>query len=402
MKSTKHSGVLKWKGRGSDGIVPEMVQAARGTDKKQSCPDTLMGKVVMEILSSIWMSGKIPSSWETAIVLSIPKKGDGSNMDNYRGISLIPIILKLLSTVVARRISQIVEKYELLAKEQAGFRDREECMGQVIALYEIAKRRWLDGSKKTYAAFIDFKKAYDRVPQEALFYKMEQAGWVVGGRCMTFLRALYQGSKISVRVNVETGTRSPTVQLLRGLRQGCPLSPVLFDLFINDVLCGMQGVDVPGKPKGLPLQCPGLLFADDLVLLADSTMELQISLNKMEVWANRWEMEIGAAKCGILCLHGSINDLGTDRSMWKVQGQIIPKLSNYTYLGWKITDNMEYNAGLEERTRLGMVVVQAQRKFLCSKWIPSPLKQMVLRGILIPTLTYGGELTGMCETEFGN
>jgi Reverse transcriptase (RNA-dependent DNA polymerase) len=385
------------KAAGSDGIVPEMVQAARGTNRKQSCPDTLMGKVMMEILTRIWMSGNIPSNWETAIVVSIPKKGDESNMDNYRGISLIPVVLKLLSTVVARRISQVAEKNGLLAKEQAGFRDREECMGQIIALYEIAKRRWLDGSKKTYVAFIDFKKAYDRVPQEALFHKMEQAGWVAEGRCMTFLRALYQGSKMSVRVNAETGARSPAVQLLRGLRQGCPLSPVLFDLFINDALCGMQGVDVPGKPKGLPLKCPGLLFADDLVLLANSTMELQLSLKRMEEWANRWEMEVGATKCGILCLHGSINDLGTDPGMWKLQGQIVPKLSNYTYLGWKITDDMGLDGGLEERARLGMAVVQSQNRFLCSKWIPSPLKQMVLRSILIPTLTYGGELTGMCR-----
>ncbi|MCO5576040.1 hypothetical protein L7F22_029847 [Adiantum nelumboides] len=114
-----------------------------------------------------------------------------------------------------------------------------------------------------YAANIDFEKAYDTVQHEALFLNMEAAG--IGGRAMNYFRALYQSSKVKVRVGAKLNQE---VLVARGLRQGCPASPTLFNIFIDDILdesANDLGIAIPS----LLQKIKGLLFVDYLVLLAE-------------------------------------------------------------------------------------------------------------------------------------
>jgi len=89
---------------------------------------------------------------------------------------------------------------------------------------------------RSYLLFVDVKKAYDTVPHEAMFAKLQRFG--VRGRLLQYLRALYASSRFDVRTGADPVVLSEPVPLLRGLRKGCPLSPVLFNIFINDVLTG--------------------------------------------------------------------------------------------------------------------------------------------------------------------
>ncbi|OLY79204.1 hypothetical protein AYI68_g6738 [Smittium mucronatum] len=105
-------------------------------------------------------SGDIPTNMDTSIVVPVPKKGDMKDPDNYRGISLIPTLSKLLSKIIATKLAQIDKKYEILVKEQAGFRNFEECAAQATTLYEISRRRKIK-NKKTFISYIDYSEAYD-------------------------------------------------------------------------------------------------------------------------------------------------------------------------------------------------------------------------------------------------
>ena len=320
------------------------------------------------------------------MVVSIHKKGDQTCMDNYRGISLIGIALKLLCMVVVRRIATALESQELLVPEQAGFRSREECVGQATALYEVCNRRAAKGLP-TYAMFIDFRKAYDTVPHEALLRKLRCIG--IKGRALAFIQSLYSTSEVVVRVGSHLSEPFP---LKRGLRQGCPMSPVLFDIFINDILDGLEefGVEVPGV-DGRKLS--GLMFADDVVILAPNQTNLRILMHRVEYWADRWEMTIGAPKCGITVFNGDL--FAVRREQWTLQGQNIPVVEKYTYLGLEVRTDWDLSEIAAERAERARRALFALRPALSNSLIPLNVKAMMFKSLVVPVASYGGELLGM-------
>ncbi|OMJ20951.1 LINE-1 reverse transcriptase-like protein [Smittium culicis] len=217
------------KAPGVDGIPSEIWMVVI----EEKSPTSDLAKIIYKIISTIYNTGNIPSCMTTSIVVPVPKKGDMRDPDNYRGISLIPTLIKLLAKIVATKLAAIDQKYGLIAKEHAGFRSFEECAAQATTLYEIVKRRKLK-NQETWICYVDYSKAYDRVPHMALVYKLRTVG-----------------------------------------------------------------IKVPGIDNKIP----GLLFADDAVVLADSSKNLQISLNAIAEWSDTWEMAVNDSKCGIMAIN---------------------------------------------------------------------------------------------------
>ena len=217
--------LVNGKAPGIDKIPPEWYKwlrlkpALEGYEPPEGFPNHAV-KAFALVLANIINSGEIPDVWQKAEIVSIFKAGDQQRAENYRGIALIPVGLKILCALVIARFNRTMAEHNLLCQEQAGFRSREECVGQVASLLEITTRRRTCG-ENTYMAFIDFKKAYDMVPHEALFAKLRWAGF--NGTFMDFLEGLYQSSTMTPR-----GTDG-CVPVRRGLRQGCPMSPSLFN-----------------------------------------------------------------------------------------------------------------------------------------------------------------------------
>ncbi|OMJ27742.1 LINE-1 reverse transcriptase-like protein [Smittium culicis] len=308
LKSTPNN-----KSPGIDGIPSEVWKLTQNEME----PVTPLARLIFRLTKEMWDTERMPEQMDPSIVVPIHKKGDKRDPNNYRGISLIPTLAKIVSKIVARRLCAIDNKHDILAKEQAGFRTREECVAQATALYEVVRRRKISGLS-TWIGFIDFAKAYDRVPHEALLRKIKTAG--IGGKLYRVIEALYRSPKMCVRV----GDRlSKTVEYNCGVRQGCPASPMLFDIYINDLLDGIKGVKIPGTEECIP----GLLFADDAVVLAESPAELQIALEKLTAWSHKWEMQINQDKCGIMGINSITGMLFT------IMGKPITQVKEYKYLG---------------------------------------------------------------------
>ncbi len=204
----------KHKAPGEDGIPVEFLALSGSHSEAEA---SSMEVALLALVNSMFDTG-IPDAWQSSVVVSIPKKGDLSRMDNYRGISLMSTVLKILVTILSDRINQCFEDQRLFSPAQAGFRKKEECVTQVACLYELCRRRQIR-DLPTYLLFVDFKKAYDSVPHEALFRKLFNYG--IRGRTLKFIRALYQSSTLRVRTGVGDGAvLSRIVDLLCGVRQG--------------------------------------------------------------------------------------------------------------------------------------------------------------------------------------
>ena len=138
---------------------------------------------------------------------------------------------------------------------------KEESVAQAVCLYELSTKRTLAGLK-TFICFIELNKAYDSVPHEACLKKIEDFG--IRGRALTWISKLYENPSIGCRT--PDGTTPPR-PYRRGLKQGDPLSPILFNIFINDIIdqhLESLGIEVNGQ------KICALMFADDIAFISDS------------------------------------------------------------------------------------------------------------------------------------
>ncbi|KAH6588690.1 hypothetical protein BASA50_010561 [Batrachochytrium salamandrivorans] len=333
------------KAPGDDGISTAFYQAAlyMPANTQEGVPPTPFARALLRVCGQVFASATIPRAWLCASIVSIDKKdGDPLNPGDKRGIALINVGLKLVCKVLQMRIERFVETNNLLSYEQAGFRKREECVGQVVSLVDIIQRRQNAGLN-THVLFIDIRKAFDTVPVGALLWKLQNMGFP--RRTLAFLKALYTSSSARARAG---SLLSDPFPVQRGVRQGCPLSGLLFNLFINDILDGVAPITVPGLPRDTsPIR--GLMYADDVAVFADSEQSLLAASTAVEQWANRWEMQFGVAKCGIISFTGHLAPRLDNPLDIRLHGQLVSRVESYKYLGVLIDSKLDHSAWLKQK-----------------------------------------------------
>ncbi|OMJ12282.1 RNA-directed DNA polymerase from mobile element jockey [Smittium culicis] len=259
---------------------------------------------------------------------------------------------------------------------------------QALADTPNSKASGADGvpseNKETWLRYIDYSKAYDRVPHMALLHKLRSLG--IGGKLLNTIKGMYDAPKIAVRVGNEVS--SPTEYLFR-VQQGCPASPILFDFYINDIFKGVRGVRMPV----LTSRIPGLLFADVAMLLAESSDELQDALNTITEWSGTWEMAVNASKCGIMTIS---RELTTDMTM---KGHKVNSTDQYTYLGYIMNSKWDVSGTIKNNKNKVRKAVYAVYSFLGRSDVLTALKIKFINSVLVPIGCYGGETFGMSEAR---
>lgn len=359
-------------------------------------PQTPMGKYLMRIVTGIWDRRAQPAFWDTAANISLYKSGDPTDLHNYRGISLIAVGMKVVTAVLARRITTLCEENGLLAKGQGGFRPGEEAVAQFIALAETVRRRACHNGSKTYIVFIDFMKAFDKVMHEALFEKMDALGF--RGALLDLIRAIYRTSKAAVRLDGKSGM---AYNLIRGTRQGCPLSPILFLIFINDLLEMLpEGVEIPGITGQ---RCSALMFADDVAGICPTIAATHQLLDGVARWSAKWHMPLGPKKCNVMMCGGTEEEqeaFKTD-NVFMAGEDIIETTRLYKYLGIMVTDKLGDTLNGDQKAHARTLAakirtaISVRRAFLKDPMIPAELKMAVITSKIFSVGTYGGEWIGM-------
>ena len=344
----------------------------------------VFSKNLILLLNKILNEGICPRDWEDCVIIPVFKKGDIHDPSNYRGIALINTLQKLFSKILARRIQVLNSEFNILIKEQAGFIKSEECVGQATCLLESLQRRKIRG-KDTIVCFLDLKKAYDLVPHNRLIAKLKAKK--IGPKIIKVLESMYSNTRMRVRIGENV---SEAFRYERGVRQGCPTSPLLFNIYIDDLFDKVQPVEVEGIRGGLK----GLLFADDTVILAESKNDLDQKLKVIEEWMKENSMEINPSKCGVMQINAS-DEVSPIEVLYK--GEQIPLVEKYTYLGIEFNRHLDLQEMSEYRVRKGVVKLMTLSKTLRNSYVPMEYKKMLIGSIIAPTVQYGTELFGMSE-----
>jgi hypothetical protein len=271
---------------------------------------------------------KAPKDWAKGMIFPIHKEGDKRNPDNYRGISLLSIVGKVYTAILHARLSSWCEREGIIVEEQGGFRPGRGCVEQLYTLISVLTNRV---GKKTYCCFIDLRKAYDRVWRKELWNRVWREG--VRGKMWRVLRNLYSGTQNCVIVG---GEKTDFFEVEEGVRQGCVLSPTLFSIYLNGVVREIyengSGIDVCGKKLAI------LLYADDIVLIANSAEELQRNMEIMTDWGRKWKCTFNKKKSKVV-VFGSKNK---KERRWLLGGGEIEQVNKYKYLGIDMKGNLTW------------------------------------------------------------
>ncbi|CAB1102622.1 unnamed protein product [Ectocarpus sp. CCAP 1310/34] len=216
-------GLKNWKAPGHDSLPAELL--------KIDDDEPFVLRHLHTILVKVWNGGDIPREWKDATIKVLYKKGDRSNCNNYRGISLLSHVGKVPIKIITNRLSAFCEANNILPEEQCGFRPGRSTVDMLFVvrrLQELGRRKKIP----LYMCFVDLKKAYDSVDREMLWKVLARAG--VPAKLIEVIRQLYDGMR--ARVRMDDGELSDWFFVTQGVRQGCVLSPLLFNIFFAEVL----------------------------------------------------------------------------------------------------------------------------------------------------------------------
>ena len=225
---------------------------------------------------------KFPSDWKLANVIPIYKKDDRADPKNYRPISLLSILGKVFERIVFKYVHNFFLENQFIISAQSGFTAGDSTTNQLIDIYNSFCKA-LDEGKEIRAVFCDISKAFDKVWHRGLIYKLQKAG--ISGSLLAWFENYLSHRKQRV---VISGQCSEFIDVQAGVPQGSILGPLLFLVYINDII-----KDVQSNIK---------LFADDtsLSLIVSDPFEtaniINNDLDRIHKWAETWLVKFNPSK----------------------------------------------------------------------------------------------------------
>jgi len=285
-------------------------------------------KVLLKLVNWVWELETLPTAWSHGVIVNLFKAGDTQLPGNYRGITLVSICRKMFANMLRKRLESHVQLHEA----QAAFRSKRSCTDNLFVLTRILQEAG-KANKSVYAFFLDVRKAYDTVWRDGLSAKLLDKG--VDGKLWRVLRDLSSKSTSQVRVN---GDLSEAFPLSVGVGQGDPLSTLLFDIFIDDLVAGMHDTcSEHGICMGVT-KVASLLYADDANALSFTPTGLQTLMDFIHGWLNKWRLRGNFDKSKVMVFNPKEGESSTvpaqDRlHQWTLGGVTIEQVSTYKYLG---------------------------------------------------------------------
>ena len=333
------SAMQAHKSAGPDGLPAEYLMHAVYHNDDDNTNIHVLAPYITHVFNLVLQNG-YPAEWAACALTPVPKpKGNPAVMDNYRGIAVGGALSKLFSIVLTARLDAWAERGGWRAAGQAGFRSGRGTTDNAFVLQHLIEKYTVD-KKQLFTAFIDFRKAYDCVDRELLWRKLQGMG--LHGRMLTVLQGMYEHVRMQVRCH---GTLGAAFEAGIGVKQGDPLSPLLFGLFIDRLEQYMRdqlsdcGVDFAATATFL-LQV--LLYADDLVLCAGSAEQLQRMLDCLQQFCTANCMAVNVSKSCVVVFNKAACPSRQIPEFTLLQSDgtraAIPQCNEFTYLGIKFGD----------------------------------------------------------------
>ena len=364
------NGMKRGKSPGDDGITTDLLKDA-GFEVHSK---------LAHLFNQCLSKREVPEAWCNAIVVLLHKKGDKTNLGNYRPISLLSVVYKLFSKVLTKRLESILDENQ--PREQAGFRSGYSTMDHLHTINQLIEKT-SEFNKSLCLAFVDYEKAFDSVETMAIINSLQEQG--INKTYIKLLENIYVKGTAVVRLHKDT----EKIKIGKGVRQGDTISPKLFTACLEGIFRRLswenKGINIDGENLN------HLRFADDIVLISENPDELQAMLSDLNKESLKVGLKMNRSKTKVM-----YND-NTQRRVIKVEEEIIEEVQEYNYLGQVLKLTKDNENEVKRRIILGWKAFGKQRHIMKSS-LPICLKRKVYNQCILPTMIYGSETWKLTKT----
>ena len=357
---------------GADGIHPKLLKSLVG---ELSTPLSI-------IFNNSLMTGVLPDSWTTSVIVPIYKKCSRFVPLNYQPVSLTSVPCKIMERTLARYLWDYIEEFDLIDGNQFGFRYQHSTTDQLLSTYNYITNA-IDRGRIVDLVFFDYSKAFDVVSQQVLLRKLFYLG--IRGQLLNWISDFLLRRTMQVRV---AGRLSTPCQVKSGVPQGSVLGPILFLLYINQVV--------------RELSCQYKIFADDIKLylcyeldaVDSSTEVLQEDINTMVNTSESWNLKVNLDKCVVMRFSPRNCRLPhSGVSPYQVRGTYLQFTQSHVDLGVVVDRTAKFHTHIRKRVAVaGAITTNLLSSTLCRE---AEFLMNVYTSHVRPQLEYGSPLWNM-------
>lgn len=336
-------------------------------------------KIILQLFNNIYKTGHIPTDWLKSVFITLPKVTHPKLCQDYRTISLMSHTLKIFLKIIHGRIFKKCEEY--LTNTQFGFRNGLGTRDALFAINVLAQR-CRDVNKDVHIGIVDFEKAFDKVRHNELLNILNTLN--LDKQDVNIIANLYWRQTAAVRVKDDL---SEEILIQRGVRQGCILSPLLFNVYsemiFKEALSKTQiGINING------VLVSNIRYADDSLLLAETAEDLQTLFSVLHATCQKYGLEINIKKTKYMTIQKQMQNT---QANIKLDQKDIERVKSCKYLGTIINEDWKQDAEIKSRIEQARQAFIKMKPLLCCTDFSIPLRKRILKCYIFPIVLYGTE-----------
>ncbi|KAI5752610.1 hypothetical protein M8J77_018598 [Diaphorina citri] len=344
---------------------------------------------IANIMNEIYRSGIIPQDFLESIFIPMPKVNKAKHCGDFRTISLISHTSKILLKLIKHRIEDIIEKN--LSETQIGFRRGKGCRDGITGL-RILLEKAVEMKKDVFLAFVDFQKAFDNIKHPILIKILEDLK--IPSAEIRLIECLYWNQKGKVRTKEGT---SSAFEVKKGVRQGCIISPILFNIFVEQIVNEtLHDIDIGFKIGEDRIN--NLRYADDTLLVTESVDDLTYLLTKLFEVCEKYGMKINMKKTQVMHVSKKKIEEQIMNMNVAIKGEKLEEVQQYKYLGARITSDGRCTTEINIRAGIAKQAFW-KHKNLFRSGVKLETKLKILKTYVFSILTYGCESWTLNERQ---
>ncbi len=346
-----------------------------------NCKKVLL-PIILQLLNYILDNGIYPNRWAEGLIDPQYKKGSTELPSNFRRISILPAVSKIIEYILNNRLQYVDRVFRKEDPYNGGFKKDSRTTDNIFILSSLIECSKIQ-KKPLYVCFVDFKRAFDCVRREFMFFKLLSKGY--GSKVLDLIINMYSKTKSFVKWK---GKLSQSFLDNLGVAQGGILSPYLFNSFLSDLcdsLSNRYGVVIDAETI-----LTHLFWADDLILLSESADGLQAQIDNLHTFCSKWQMIINNLKTKVLIFNQDKNE---QLQKFHVGDVDIEVSTQYNYLG------MLFSTVKQSKISEGYIISNCRRALYKIRSYSLPLGQLppttglqLFDSLIMPLMDYASEL----------